>query len=698
MRFAFLAFSLSLAVGPLYAATFDSELLPSFETENLLDPSNDTLGSPGLRIPPQVLLHTANQSFLEATDLMEQGLEGQGDYVTILELAPQIIERVPDIARLNWMYALVLAATGELDKAETLLADTIADEAEEPSALRPLAEAMIAHRTGRTDDATRSIRTALEIAPDHAYAHNLLGLVQAQSGEFDAAMVSFGEATRLSPEGAVYWRNLGLAQFVRERITQAEQSLITANDLVPDDCTTLVSLAQVYEAAQRPADGVGAALQCLQIGSEDQRAITLLVRLHVAQNDFDAALEGVETYGEQLSNPAAVETELYLMMNQPQKALDLQKSGQEPNLQHAIASAMAGDIADGRALLQEVMANERLSLDAALADVAFSVAAGDPVSSDARTALSGDPVSRARLAWYDALALASTKGADAAVEMAMQADRMLTGVRFIGAPRSDWEALSDPELRARAATAMLWLLRGYDIPARDGFDEILSSADIQQARYFASLADVGLERASDALLRMQPVGRNAPDYYAANVLLGELYLNFGQMSDALASYQNASSVAVDGNVLMKIALISDHLDQPALAEIALRQFIDMFPQSFIGYNQLAWVFVQREIRLNEALSLAQKADALQPGNASTLDNIGWIHYLQGRKLEAQRVLREANRVSGASNPDILFHLAIVEADIGSRDDSLTLLNHLTDLLPSDHETVLKANELKQRLN
>jgi tetratricopeptide (TPR) repeat protein len=280
-------------------------------------------------------------------------------------------------------------------------------------------------------------------------------------------------------------------------------------------------------------------------------------------------------------------------------------------------------------------------------------------------------------------------------KIAARADNLLPGVQFVGVPASDWVALAQPANRRSAALGLLWLMRGNDLAARGAFAAV--SGEVHLVRYLDAIAATRLGDRQVAATGLAATAAAVPEFYSAQMMMGELEAGRGRLPEAFGHYRNAVAQVEDGGALMRVALLGDTLNETDVAEDALRRFIALFPDSFIGYNQLAWLFIQREVRLDEALVLAQQADQLQPGNASVLDNLGWVRFLNGDAAGALDTLREANRISGSGNPDIVYHLAATEAKAGSKDAAKALLLRFGDLGTASHPAADKARALLETL-
>ena len=82
--------------------------------------------------------------------------------------------------------------------------------------------------------------------------------------------------------------------------------------------------------------------------------------------------------------------------------------------------------------------------------------------------------------------------------------------------------------------------------------------------------------------------------------------------------------------------------------------------------------------MDRALSLSTKALELRPGNASVLDTIGWIHFLQGENDRALKYLQQAFDVSGYESEEITLHLAKAKVKAGDKGGAKTLLLRLAN--------------------
>jgi Flp pilus assembly protein TadD len=107
----------------------------------------------------------------------------------------------------------------------------------------------------------------------------------------------------------------------------------------------------------------------------------------------------------------------------------------------------------------------------------------------------------------------------------------------------------------------------------------------------------------------------------------------------------------------------------------------------VSLNDLAWLLGERA-SLDEALSLASKAQGLAPQSASIMDTLAWIHYRRQSYGEAEKLLvRAAERAP--ANGLIRFHLGMVYAKLGRKIDAASELRRAAALDPklADREKI-----------
>ena len=102
------------------------------------------------------------------------------------------------------------------------------------------------------------------------------------------------------------------------------------------------------------------------------------------------------------------------------------------------------------------------------------------------------------------------------------------------------------------------------------------------------------------------------------------------------------------------------------AETEFKTVLAMNPNDAATLNYYGYMLADRDIRLDEATKLVQRALAEDPNNPAYLDSLGWAYYKQDKLQEAEQWLRKAVNFD-SHDPTILGHLADVYFKSGRTD-------------------------------
>jgi tetratricopeptide (TPR) repeat protein len=104
------------------------------------------------------------------------------------------------------------------------------------------------------------------------------------------------------------------------------------------------------------------------------------------------------------------------------------------------------------------------------------------------------------------------------------------------------------------------------------------------------------------------------------------------------------------------------------AEKTFKKVIELNPKHAAALNYLGYMLADRGVRLEESLSLIQKAVDLDPNNGAYLDSLGWAYFKLNRVNEAETYLKKAlDRVR--KDPTIHEHLGDVYYQKGQYADA-----------------------------
>jgi Tfp pilus assembly protein PilF len=107
--------------------------------------------------------------------------------------------------------------------------------------------AVQAQQQGRNADAVREAEAALGLRPDHAVAHNILGIEAIRREENAAARQHFAAATRADPSSETLWLNLAKAHSVAGDDEAEAAAIESALAIDQQNLMALIQLAQLHE-------------------------------------------------------------------------------------------------------------------------------------------------------------------------------------------------------------------------------------------------------------------------------------------------------------------------------------------------------------------------------------------------------------------------------------------------------------------
>ena len=162
--------------------------------------------------------------------------------------------------------AITLHESGQLAQAEAIYRSVLAAQPKHAGALHLLGVAR--HQRGAHADALQSINAAILASPDIALYHFNRGNVHTALGNNKAAVASFAEATRLNPDDARAWVNLGKARLELGAPAETVAALRRAfaldaslPDLRFDLAAALIATGDALDNARQPFNEAAALLR-----------------------------------------------------------------------------------------------------------------------------------------------------------------------------------------------------------------------------------------------------------------------------------------------------------------------------------------------------------------------------------------------------------------------------------------------------
>jgi len=158
------------------------------------------------------------------------------------------------------------------------------------------------------------------------------------------------------------------------------------------------------------------------------------------------------------------------------------------------------------------------------------------------------------------------------------------------------------------------------------------------------------------------------------------------------------AVEAGPNVLRPHEVLAELLaaaGESAAAAAHYERMLALQPNHVVALNNLAYDLAVRQAKPAQAAPLARRALAQAPRDATILDTVGWIEFLQGNSAEAAKLLVQAAR-GAPRNPEIRLHAAFALAAQGARAAAQTELQEAIKLRPA-LEKQADVQELQAKL-
>jgi tetratricopeptide (TPR) repeat protein len=198
-----------------------------------------------------------------------------------------------------------------------------------------------------------------------------------------------------------------------------------------------------------------------------------------------------------------------------------------------------------------------------------------------------------------------------------------------------------------------------------------SNHDVQLT-YAVQLADAGKldEGLKLAQAQLAGTGDDREVYFD----VAEMDVRAKRWKDASHAFDQAGALAVTPDDKVNLyyyrgdaALREKLYDE---AELDFRKGLALDPDNASIENDLGYMYADRGIRLDEAVTMLKKAVNADPQNYAFLDSLAWAYYKQGQYAMAEDYERRASqRMTG--DPTLLDHLGEIEARNGKLQQAIT---------------------------
>ena len=193
-------------------------------------------------------------------------------------------------------------------------------------------------------------------------------------------------------------------------------------------------------------------------------------------------------------------------------------------------------------------------------------------------------------------------------------------------------------------------------------------------------AEAGDVKRSEALLK-QAIA-NGESNITTYARLASIYVSQKRLDEAVA--ETSALLAKQPNSVGGHTLMGILAEFQKNREVSTRHFaraLEIDPSAAVAANNLAWVYADQNINLDQAMQLAQTAKQRLPDDPEVSDTLGWIFYKKNLNVQAVQQL-EQSVTAKPRNATYQFHLGLAYAKAGEQGKARTALNRALELQPN----------------
>jgi tetratricopeptide (TPR) repeat protein len=538
------------------------------------------------------------------------------------------------------------------------------------------------------DKALVELENALNKEPRKAIIYVDMGQVYVSERDYPAAEAAFRKALAIDPQ--LHRARMALAQLYVTMGNQerAEQELLLATEADPENEALLHMLGSFYSKTRRFNDNERLYQDLLKKKPDSLVAKKRLVEIYMAKNDPKQARQ----YTDEILKSQAGDTDglyfrgrLNLLENNAQNAVEDLAIVARNKPQFAPVFYFLGQAQIRRNELRE--ANRNIAKSAELAPnwlepkvtlAQLHLASGDYslAADEVEQILRMQPNNETGLLMQGAIQLKQGQ-ADKSLASFKQAQKLnpknpashismgavyASTKKFAEAAREYEEALKvDPNrMDALGPLAQILITQRNTKAAVERLQQHLSKTENQASVYqLLGQVSLGTKDYDKGIEYLEKAIDLNPDLLAAYVLVGNAYAAQNKFDTAIEQYQKAGKKnpkAVQPH--MMTGILFDMLKQPQRANEHYQKVLDLNKNFAPAANNLAYNYAEYGGNLDVALGLAQRAREANPNDPEIADTLGWIHYKKGTYATALGLLKESNEKFKATNPTVLYHLAV----------------------------------------
>lgn len=201
---------------------------------------------------------------------------------------------------------------------------------------------------------------------------------------------------------------------------------------------------------------------------------------------------------------------------------------------------------------------------------------------------------------------------------------------------------------------------------------------------------------------LEQLAKSQPDLSIVHSSLGDLFRQQEDYARAVQSYDTALSLVDDGGrnrwfLFYARGISNERLGEWEQAEADFRSALALNPEQPQVLNYLGYSLVEKQLKLDEALDMIERAVAARPDSGYIVDSLGWVLYRLGRYEEAVEHMERAVELMPV-DPVVNDHLGDVYWAVGRyREADFQWRRALSFIDPEDTDGEADPDRIRRKL-
>ncbi len=167
---------------------------------------------------------------------------------------------------------------------------------------------------------------------------------------------------------------------------------------------------------------------------------------------------------------------------------------------------------------------------------------------------------------------------------------------------------------------------------------------------------------------------------------------------ALQEAQSSGEELIDGSFYFNYGATAEQAGLVEKAATLLKRSIELDPSKAAqAYNYLGYMWVDRNLNLDEAGSMIKKALEIEPDNGAFLDSLGWFYFKKGDLARALTELLHAADLFNPPDPVVFEHIGDTYRSLGNTPQALNYWQKSMNLDPKNQSVASKIDQAKAKM-